>query len=112
MGSVRRLLSYAALGALALAGCGTPTAQPSSSVPPQISAAASTQSAGSAAKPSGATKFVLGHSQITGNALASWAAEDGEYYKRNGLDVDAQLMSGGTKTIASLLAGQIQVVEV
>jgi len=57
-------------------------------------------------------KLVLGHSQITGNALAAWSAEDGEYFKKNGVDVDAQLMSGGTKTVAALLAGQIQVAEV
>jgi ABC-type nitrate/sulfonate/bicarbonate transport system substrate-binding protein len=105
MTSVRWLVLCSAMAVLA-SGCGaaaTPAA--SGSAPPSASAQA-------APKPAGARKFVLGHSQITGNALSSWAAEDGEYFKKNGLDVDAQLMSGGTKTVAALLAGQIQIAEV
>src|SRR5437016_2446647 len=101
------------LAALGLAGCGG-SAAPAASVPgsaPGASASAKAQTSATA-KPSAMPKLVLGHSQITGNALAAWSAEDGEYFKKNGVDVDAQLMSGGTKTVAALLAGQIQVAEV
>ncbi len=95
------------LAVLALAGCGG-TAAPAPSAPPSSAA----PSAAAAARLSGMPKLVLGHSQITGNALAAWSAEQGEYFKKNGVDVDEQLMSGGTKTVAALLAGQIQIAEV
>lgn len=128
--SARWMVLGAAL-VFVVSGCGSPAASPPGSqaaanpsaalkassaaaaAPPSTSAAASSSAAAqAAAKPSGTPRLVLGHSQITGNALAAWSAEDGDYFKKNGLDVDAQLLSGGTKTLAALLAGQIQIAEV
>src|SRR5207248_2119826 len=110
--AMKVVLSPCFLAALALAGCGGPAASAPSAAPAASASASAKAQTSATAKPSAMPKLVLGHSQITGNALAAWSAEDGEYFKKNGVDVDAQLMSGGTKTVAALLAGQIQIAEV
>jgi len=55
-----------------------------------------------------ADSIVMGYSNIAGDELPAWVALDGGFFSRNGLNVDAQLLSGGANTVAALLAGQVQ----
>ena len=51
----------------------------------------------------------MGYSNITGDELAAWVALDGGFFKKNNLNVDGQLISGGANTTAALVASGIQV---
>ena len=105
---MKSVLSVSFLAALALLGCGAPAANAPGSAP-AASASAKAQTSATA-KPSAMPKLVLGHSQITGNALAAWSAEDGEYFKKNGVDVDAHSGDGQTALFYAVLGNHIAVV--
>jgi NitT/TauT family transport system substrate-binding protein len=53
----------------------------------------------------------IGYSNIAGDELPVWVALDQGYFARHGLNVDAQLLSGGANTVAGLLSGQIQIAQ-
>jgi NitT/TauT family transport system substrate-binding protein len=51
----------------------------------------------------------VGYSNITGNELMTWIAKDAGIFQKNGLDVDLQLVAGGSKTMGALIANEFQV---
>ncbi len=59
--------------------------------------------------PSGSNSITAGYSNVSADDLAAWVAADGGYFKKNGLDVNLTLISGGSRTMAALLSGEIQV---
>ncbi len=61
--------------------------------------------------PGGPVHLTVGYSNISVDFLAPWMAREAGIFARNGLDVDLQLVSGGSRTMASLLSGQIQVTQ-
>ncbi|HLG74142.1 MAG TPA: ABC transporter substrate-binding protein [Chloroflexota bacterium] len=127
MKSIRWLTCSIALAGLTMAGCGRPAAEPTASSaapnqpasPSQAAAskpAASTSAPGSAsssAKPaaSAGPKLVLAYSNITANSLPTWSAGEGGYFQKHGLNIELQYLAGGSKTLAALLAGQVQIAE-
>jgi ABC-type nitrate/sulfonate/bicarbonate transport system substrate-binding protein len=54
----------------------------------------------------------MGYSNIAGAELALWYALDTGAFAAHGVQVDAQLVSGGANTMAALLAGQLQLADV
>ena len=71
--------------------------------------AAATQagaSPGKTARPTVAIK--VAYSNITGDDLTVWVAQEAGIFKANGLDVDLQYINGGAQTSAALLANQVQ----
>ena len=48
----------------------------------------------------------MAYSNVSADDLASWVAKEAGIYAQNGLDVDLQLVAGGSKTMAALLSGQ------
>lgn len=129
---MRRFIRFIIAPALLLAACGgtaTPasappgSAAPASAAKPAASAPASAKPAASAAaKPSAsvsasaqpvkvaAGKIGLAYSNIAGSNLASWSALDGGYFQKNGLDVELQLVAGGSRTMAALLSGDLKMI--
>ncbi len=57
----------------------------------------------------GPVRIVVGYSNISGDFLATWVAKEAHIFEQNGLDVDLQLVSGGSRTMAALLSGQLQI---
>lgn len=53
-------------------------------------------------------KLAVGYSNVSADFLSTWVATEAGIYAQNGLDVDLTLVSGGSKTMASLLSGQNQ----
>src|SRR5207302_8662383 len=51
-------------------------------------------------------KLSVAYSNVSADDLASWVAKEAGIYAQNGLDVDLQLVAGGSKTMAALLSGQ------
>jgi NitT/TauT family transport system substrate-binding protein len=43
--------------------------------------------------------------------MSLWAAKEGGYFEKNGLDVDVQLVSGGPNALSALLSGQMQLAQ-
>lgn len=64
---------------------------------------------GNSGTSSGSTAFTAGYSNVSADDLAAWVAADGGYFKKNGIDVNLTLISGGSRTMAALLSGEIQV---
>ena len=50
--------------------------------------------------------MALGYSNISGDELAGWLAADAGVFAAHGLDVRLELLGGGSKAMAALLAGQ------
>jgi ABC-type nitrate/sulfonate/bicarbonate transport system substrate-binding protein len=92
----------AASGAAATAS--KPAAVASSSAKP----AAASGAASAAAKPaSSGAKVVMAYSNVKGDNLAAWEAEDAGIFQKNGVAVDLQLIAGGSKTMGGLLSGEV-----
>jgi NitT/TauT family transport system substrate-binding protein len=49
----------------------------------------------------------VGYSNIAADELPLWFGVEDGIFRRNGLNVEAQLLSGGSNTVAGLLSGQI-----
>lgn len=86
---------------LLLAGCG------GGSQPAASSATSPAKPAASAA--AGPTKLRIIYSASSVDQVPAWAALDGGYFQKNGLDVDLQYVAGGTKTIGAMIAGDSEV---
>ncbi len=55
------------------------------------------------------TRLVVGYSNISVDFLSPWVAKEAHIFEQNALDVDLQLVSGGSRTMAALLSGQLQI---
>lgn len=66
---------------------------------------------GGSPAPAGPVKIAVGYSNVSVDFLAPWVAREAGIFDKNGLDVDLQLVSGGSRTMASLLSGQMQIVQ-
>lgn len=64
---------------------------------------------GGGSTPSGPTTITAGYSNVSADDLAAWVAADAGIFKKNGIDVNLTLVSGGSRTMAALLSGEIQV---
>src|SRR2546428_727157 len=90
------------------AAAAKPTSAPTSA-PTAAPTAAATAAATAVAKPAAAAplqKISAAYSNVSADDLASWVAKEAGIFSQNGLDVDLQLVAGGSKTMASLLSGQ------
>jgi len=85
---------------------GAPASAAAASAKPAASASASAKPAASAA----AGKLSFAYSNIAGSNLAVWTALDGGYFQKNGLEVDVQLIAGGSRTMAALLSGELKLI--
>lgn len=72
-------------------------------------ASAPAQSAQASQPAQAAAKLVVGYSNIAGDEIPLWLAKDAGIFDGNGLNVDLQYLAGGTKAIAALVAGDLQV---
>jgi NitT/TauT family transport system substrate-binding protein len=97
---MRTLVTLVALTGLVLAACGglAPAAQQSQ---PAASAASATPLTPIAVK--------AAYTNLTGDSLPVWAAVDAGIFKKNGLDVDLQSIDGGSRGMAALLSGGIEI---
>lgn len=98
----RPTLGLLATIVLSLTACGGSTAPVAAS--PTTSAAAS--AAPTVAAP---VKVKASYGNITPANLAPLAALEGGFFKQNGLDVELQLIEGGTKSAAAIVSGDIQI---
>lgn len=73
-----------------LPACGTaPASAPASQAPPD--------------------RLTVGYSQKSGDQLPVWVAKEDGVFAKNRLDVDLQLVAGGSNTMSALLSGQLQI---
>lgn len=123
---VRVLVSIVALGVSACSSSAPPPAPPTTAptsapvaapkpttapttAPAVAPTAAPTTAPTAVAKPAANAplqKVAAGYSNVSADDLASWVAKEAGIFSQNGLDVDLQLVAGGSKTMASLLSGQ------
>ncbi len=88
--------------ALALGACApvsAPVARPS---PAPSTAPSATPTPASA-------KLLIAYSNISGDFLPLWVAVESGIAKKNGLDLDARYVEGGSRTMAALLSGEINI---
>ncbi len=57
----------------------------------------------------GPARLTVGYSNISVDFMPAWVAKEGRIFEQNGLDVDLKLVSGGSRTMAALLSGELQV---
>ena len=57
----------------------------------------------------GPTKISVGYGNISVDFLPPWIAKEAGIFDKNRLDVDLELVSGGSRTMAALLSGEMQV---
>src|SRR5689334_9078788 len=57
------------------------------------------------------TPLAVGYSNISTDDTASYVGVDEGIFRKHGLDVNAQLVAGGSTTTAALLSGQIQIAQ-
>jgi ABC-type nitrate/sulfonate/bicarbonate transport system substrate-binding protein len=94
---------------LLIAGCGGTAA-------PANSAGANSTAASVAAKPAAAAagdlpKLTVVYNSPDAGYLALWVGQDAGIFKQNGLDLQTQLVSNGTQSMAALLSGQVQFIQ-
>jgi len=94
----RTTLSLLVSVGVLVAACGGSTAP----APAPSSAAAS-------ATPLAIVKVRASYGNISPANFAPFAAQEGGYFKQNGLDVDLQLIESGSKSMAALLANQVDI---
>jgi NitT/TauT family transport system substrate-binding protein len=85
----------------------SPAAQAPAATPTAPQAAAPTTAPAAAATSGALAAVSMGYSNISTDDTASYVAVEEGIFKRHGLDVNAQLVAGGSTTTAALLAGQI-----
>ncbi|MFI5269161.1 MAG: ABC transporter substrate-binding protein, partial [Chloroflexota bacterium] len=84
------------------------TAAPASAPPASPAAKASVAAPASTAE---RTKLVVAYNSPDTGYLALWVGEDAGIFQKNGLDVQIQLVSNGTQSMAALLSGQVQFIQ-
>src|SRR5438876_611576 len=84
---------------MAACGGGTPATAPSAAP----SAAVAT------ATPLAPIKVKVAYTNITGDSLPTWVALDAGIFKKNGLDVELLSVDGGSRGMATLLSGEIDI---
>jgi NitT/TauT family transport system substrate-binding protein len=80
-----------------------PAVSPSGSTPAKPAASA----AGSAAL----QKVVITYGNISGSVIPLWVANDAGIFQKNGLNVDARLVSEGSTSVAALVSGEAQIAQ-
>jgi NitT/TauT family transport system substrate-binding protein len=99
-----RLVTLIAAVSLLIAACGgAPVPQQGGA--PTGSGAAS----GTALTP---ISVKVAYTNLTGDSLPVWTAMDAGIFKKNGLDVDLQSIDGGSRGMAALLAGSVDIITV
>ena len=53
------------------------------------------------------TKLTVGYSAISGDQLPAWVAKEAGLFKKHGLDMDMIFINGSTRSIQSLIAGDL-----
>ncbi len=53
-------------------------------------------------------KLIVGYSNITADVLPIWVDDDAGIAKKNAIDLDARLIEGGARTMAAILANEVQ----
>lgn len=105
---VRPWLSLASAGTLALglvAGCGSAgSAAPPSSKAPTGAASAT------AAGPSRLKPFAVGYPAVDADFTVEWVGIKQGFFKKNGLDLKLNLLSGSGSETSALLSGSLQMV--
>jgi NitT/TauT family transport system substrate-binding protein len=66
---------------------------------------------GGTGQSSGPTNVRVGYSNVSVDFLAPWAAKEAGIFQKNGLDVDLELISGGSRTMAALLSNEMQITQ-
>lgn len=56
-------------------------------------------------------KIKVAYSNITGDVLSAWTAQDAGIFKKNSLDVELVSIDGGSRAMTALLAGEVQIAE-
>ncbi len=64
---------------------------------------------GGGSTPSGPEAINAGYSNVSADDLSAWVAAEAGIFKKNGLNVNLTLISGGSRTMAGLLSGDIQI---
>lgn len=102
---------------LLLVACsGAPASAPASAreAPTGPAAAKPSASASTVAKPaaSGAgTKITVVYNSPDAGYLALWVGQDAGIFRKNGIDLDPQLVSNAQQSFAALLSGQVQFIQ-
>jgi len=87
---------------LLLVACGGTAAPSGAPAKPSVAAPASVAER---------TKLTVAYNSPDSGYLALWVGEDAGIFRQNGLDVQAQLVSNGTQSMAALLSGQVQFIQ-
>jgi NitT/TauT family transport system substrate-binding protein len=90
----------------ALACTAGPTAAPERGAPPPAAAAEAT---GREATPPPLTSARSAYTTLSASASPWWVAQDGGYFRQQGLDVDLKFVDGGAVLLAALQNGEIDV---
>ncbi len=56
-------------------------------------------------------KLSVSYSNVIASNLPEWVAREAGIFQKNGLDVDLQLIEGGSRGVAALLSGQTQIAQ-
>ena len=78
---------------------------PSAPAPAASSAAGSSEAAAAAGAPP--VKLRAATTSITGSGTPLWAAHEGGYFAREGLDVEISAFPSGTEGVSALMAGEV-----
>jgi NitT/TauT family transport system substrate-binding protein len=100
---MRRLVTLITVATFVLAACGGATTAPTPSA---------SQAAAGSATPLTPIAVKVAYTNLTGDSLPLWTAMDAGIFKKNGLDVDLQSIDGGSRGMAALLAGGVEMVSV
>jgi NitT/TauT family transport system substrate-binding protein len=90
-------------------GASASTGATSSAAKPASAASASPAGGTSAAAKPGATKVSVAYGNVSGNQISLFVAGEGGYFSNNGLNVDLQLASGASKTMAVVVGNQVDI---
>ncbi len=97
---IQRILA-ATLSIALVASCG---GGPAATTSPAVAA-----SVAPTATPLVPIKMKVGYSNIAGDFLPVWTAQEAGIYRKNGLDVELVSVDGGSRTMSTLLANEINV---
>ena len=99
---MRRIVTLTMFTGILVAACG------GSTTPPVANASASAAAAPTAT-PLTPIKVKVAYTNITGDSLPTWVAQDAGIFKKNGLEVELLSVDGGSRGMATLLSGEIDI---